>query len=341
MSATELDQAVPAQTRPKKINMLQGINLGLAEAMQADSKVFLLGEDIADPQGGGVFQATKGLSTRFGETRVRSTPISEQAILGAAVGAAIAGYRPVAEIMLMNFITIGMDMLVNHAAKLRFMSGGQTNVPLVVRCATGSGIGNGGQHSDHYEAWFAHTSGIKVVTPSSPAEAMGLIYSSIFDDDPVVFVESIPLYFQLGEAPMPGHRVPLGKANVAREGSDITLIGYGRSVNDLHQAAVALANEGVEAEVIDLRTVAPFDAETVLNSVAKTKRAVVVHEGAARFGVGAEIASSITEELFGELKAPVHRVGSKFQPVPFSKPLETDYLYSQPEILAAVRKTLG
>ena len=341
MSATQDKKEGAGKAAAKKINMLQGINMGLAEAMEQDEKVFLIGEDIADDQGGGVFQATKGLSARFGEMRVRSTPISEQAIMGVAVGAAIVGYRPVAEIMLMNFLTIGMDMLVNHAAKLRFMSGGQTNVPLVVRCATGSGIGNGGQHSDHYEAWFAHTSGMKVVSPSNPAEAMGLIHASIFDDDPVLFVESIPLYYQMGEAPPPGHRVPLGKANIARPGSDVTLIGYGRSVNDLHKAAAALAKEGVEAEVIDLRTVAPFDADTILNSVGKTKRAVIVHEGATPFGVGAEIASRIHEELFGELKAPVQRIGSNFQPVPFSKPLEVDYLYSQPEILAAVRKTLG
>lgn len=340
MSTAVLTTAEPV-ARARRVNMLQAINMGLAEAMEEDERVFLLGEDIADDQGGGVFQATKGLSTRFGTTRVRSTPIAEQAIMGVAVGAAIAGYRPVAEIMLMNFITIGMDMLVNHAAKLRFMSGGQTNVPLVVRCATGSGIGNGGQHSDHYEAWFAHTSGMKVVTPSNPADAMGLIHASIFDDDPVLFVEPIPLYFQMGEAPPPGHRVPLGKAHVARAGSDITLVGYGRSVSDLHQVASVLEAEGVAAEVIDLRTVAPFDAETILTSVAKTQRALVVHEGAAAFGVGAEIASRINEELFSDLKAPVGRIGSNFQPVPFSKPLETDYLYAQPDILAAARKMLG
>lgn len=331
----------PAAVKAQKINMLQGINLGLAEAMEADEKVFLLGEDVADKEGGGVFNVTKGLSSRFGEKRVRSTPIAEQAIIGAAVGAAIAGYRPVAEIMLMNFITVAMDMVVNHAAKLRFMSGGQTNVPLVIRTATGSGFGNGGQHSDMLEAWFAHTAGMKVVMPSGPAEAAGLIYSSIFDDDPVIFIETIPLYYVNGDAPVPGARIPLGKANIVREGADVTMIAYGRAVNDCLMAAEALAQEGVSAEVIDLRTVAPLDIETVLNSVAKTRRAVVAHEAVKPFGVGAEISSQIHEELFGDLKAAVQRVGSNFQPVPFSKPLETDFIYGQKQLIDAVRKTLG
>ncbi|MET4898714.1 transketolase C-terminal domain-containing protein [Sphingomonadaceae bacterium jetA1] len=338
---TEAEAPVAAAIKPRKINMLQGINLGLAEAMADSEKVFLIGEDIADPQGGGVFKVTQGLSERFGEKRVRSTPISEQAIIGAAVGAAIAGYRPVAEIMLMNFITVAMDQVVNHAAKLRFMSGGQTHVPLTIRMATGSGFGNGGQHSDQLEAWFAHTAGCKVVIPSGPAEAAGLIYASIFDDDPVIFVESIPLYYVSGPAPAPGQRIPLGKARIARAGTDVTLIGYGRSVNDLLMAAQALEQEGVAAEVIDLRTVAPFDAETILTSVAKTRRAVVVHEAVTPFGVGAEISARIHEELFSDLKAPVRRVGSNFQPVPFSKPLESDFLYSQAQIFGAVRKTLG
>ncbi|SCW38631.1 pyruvate dehydrogenase E1 component beta subunit [Sphingobium faniae] len=327
--------------KAKKINMLQGINMGLAEAMEADEKVFLLGEDVADKQGGGVFGVTRGLSSRFGESRVRSTPIAEQAIVGAAVGAAIAGYRPVAEIMLMNFITVAMDMVTNHAAKLRFMSGGQTNVPLVIRTATGSGFGNGGQHSDMLEAWFAHTAGMKVVMPSGPAEAAGLIYSSIFDDDPVVFIETIPLYYVNGDAPEPGARIPLGKARIAREGTDVTLVAYGRAVNDCLMAAETLAKEGVSAEVIDLRTVAPLDMPTILNSVAKTRRAVVAHEAVKPFGVGAEISSQIHEELFSDLKASVQRVGSNFQPVPFSKPLETDFIYGQAQLLDAVRKTLG
>ena len=325
----------------KRINFAQGINMALAEAMTLDDKVFLLGEDIADPEGGGVFHVTKGLSDRFGTQRVRSTPISEQAIIGAAIGASMAGYRPVAEIMLMNFITVAMDQIVNHAAKLRFMSGGQTNVPITIRTATGSGLGNGGQHSDMLEAWFCHTAGLKVVMPSSPAEAKGLLLESIFDDDPVIFVENCAIYYNLGEAPEEGLRIPLGKAHVARQGSDVSLICYGRAVGDALAVADTLAGMGISAEVVDLRTIAPFDRETILTSVAKTRRAVVVHESVKPFGVGAELSSVIHENLFGDLKAPVQRVGSNFQPVPFSKPLESDFIYSRDEVLAAVQMVMA
>ena len=328
-------------TTTKKMNMIQALNMGLDEAMAEDEKVILLGEDIADQEGGGVFGVTQGLSSKYGTHRVRSTPIAEQAIIGAAVGAAIAGYRPVAEIMLMNFVTVAMDQIINHAAKLRFMSGGQTGVPLTIRTATGSGMGNGGQHCDMLEAWFCHTAGIKVVMPSSPAEAKGLLHSSIMDDDPVLFIECYPMYFTPDIAPTPGLKIPLGKAHVARAGSDITLIGYSRSVRDCHAIASKLADEGVSAEVIDLRTVSPLDQETILNSVAKTGRAVVVHEAVKPFGVGAEISSLIHENLFSQLKAPVQRIGSNFQPVPFSRPLEEDYIYSQTDILEAVKRTLG
>jgi len=301
----------------------------------------VLGEDVADEPGGGVFKATSGLSAKYGVARVRSTPITEQAIMGAAVGAAITGMRPVAEIMFMNFLTVCMDQIVNHAAKLRFMSGGRTSVPLTIRCCTGAGVGFGGQHSDMLEAWFAHVPGMKVVTPSSPAEAKALLISSIKDDDPTLFIENITMYGAQGPAPAPGLKIPLGKANIRREGGDVTLITYGRPVGDADAVAAELAEEGVGVEVIDLRTIAPFDAETVLNSVAKTNRAVVVHEAIKAFGVGAEISSRIYEELFGQLKAPVQRVGSKYQPVPFSPPLEQAFLYNRDEIKAAIRATLS
>ena len=325
----------------KKINMVQGINMALAEAMEIDSSVFLLGEDVADAEGGGVFTVTQGLSTRFGTSRVRSTPISEQAIIGAAIGASMVGYKPVAEIMLMNFVTVAMDQITNHAAKLRFMSGGQSSVPITIRTATGSGVGNAGQHSDMLEAWFCHTAGIKVVMPSSPAEAHGLLLSSIFDEDPVIFIETIPLYFAMGDAPVPGQRLALGKAHVAREGKDVTLIGYGRSVGDSLAIARELEAKGISAEVLDLRTVAPLDKEGILKSVAKTRRAVVVHEAVKPFGVGAEVSSLIHENLFGDLKAPVQRIGSTFCPVPFTKPLETGYLYSKDEVMAAVQLVMA
>ena len=326
---------------PDKISFAQAINQAPDEAMGPDPKVMILGEDIADAQGGGVFKATKGLSTKYGTGRVRTTPISEQAIMGAAVGAAIAGYRPVAEIMFMNFLTVCMDQLVNHAAKLRFMSGGKTWVPLTVRCTTGAGVGFGGQHSDMLEAWFAHVPGMKVVCPSNPAEAKGLLLSAIEDDDPTLFIEDIMMYSQQGEAPAPGAKVPLGKARVRREGSDVSLITYGRPVRLMDEMAAKLADEGINVEVIDLRTIAPFDEETVLNSVAKTGRAVIVHEAIKSFGVGAEISSRIHEALFSDLKAPVQRIGSKYSPVPFSPPLEQAFLYSEDEVTSAIKRMMG
>lgn len=323
------------------ITFLQAINQALDEAMAADDRVLVFGEDIADGQGGGVFKTSKGLSTKYGDERVRSTPIAEQAIIGAAVGAAIAGMRPVAEIMLMNFITLAMDQIVNHAAKLRFMSGGQTSVPLTIRTIGGAGRGNGGQHSDMLEAWFAHVPGLKVVAASNPADAKGLLASCIEDDNPTIFIEHIMGFQQKGAAPPPGHRVPLGKAAIARDGSDLTVISYGKAVNDALAVAEKLSGEGVSVEIVDLRTIAPFDEETVLNSVAKTGRAVVLHEAVKSFGVGAEISSRIHEELFSDLKAPVKRIGAKYAPVPFAPPLEKEYLYSQPEIEASILSTLG
>ncbi|PZN95818.1 MAG: alpha-ketoacid dehydrogenase subunit beta [Alphaproteobacteria bacterium] len=330
----------PAQTAPAKINFVQGLHMALDEAMAADENVIALGEDIGDEQGGGVFKITKGLSTKYGRHRIRATPISEQAIIGAAVGAAIAGLRPVAEIMLMNFVTVAMDQIVNHAAKLRFMSGGQTNVPLVIRTTTGAGVGFGGQHSDMLEAWFAHVPGLKVVMASNPADAKGLLLSAIEDDDPVILIENILAYGQQGEAPPPGYRVPLGKAAIARAGTDVTVIAYGRAVNDALAVAEAMAGEGVSVEVVDLRTIAPFDEATVLASVEKTGRAVVVHEAVRAYGTGAEIASRIHEELFDTLKAPVGRIGSTYSPVPFSPPLEKAWIYSQAQISAAIRATI-
>lgn len=324
-----------------KINFAQASTLAMHEAMTVDDRVLLFGEDLADPEGGGVFKITKGFSTKFGDDRVRSTPIAEQAIVGAGVGAAIAGMRPVVEIMLMNFVAVAMDQIVNHAAKIRYMSGGQTSVPLVIRTATGAGAGTGGQHSDMLEAWFAHTAGIKVVVPSSPADAKGLLLSAILDDeDPVIFIENSRTYRTNGPAPAPALRIPLGKANVVREGVDVSVIGYGRPLMDALLVAETLAQEGISVEVVDLRTVSPFDAETVLNSVAKTNRAVIVHEAVRNFGVGAEIAAVIQEELFGQLKAPIRRVGSKFAPVPYSKPLETAFMWSVDEITAAIRSVL-
>jgi pyruvate dehydrogenase E1 component beta subunit len=324
-------------TDKKSINLLQAVNLALHDALESDPKVLVFGEDVADPEGGGVIGATKGLSGKFGSQRVRSTPIAEQAIIGAAIGASLVGYKPVPEIMLMNFTTVAMDMIVNHAAKLRFMSGGQTSVPITIRTMTGAGMGNGGQHSDFLEAWFAHTAGLKVVIPATPADAYGLLLSCIDDPDPCLFVETLPMYWTAGPAPVRGERVPLGVAKVVREGADVSVITYGRQVHDALAVANELADEGIAVEVVDLRTVSPWDAATVLASVRKTRRAVVVHEAAKKFGPGAEIASVIHEALFAELKAPVARIGAKFSPVPFSRPLETVFMPSQADIEDAVR----
>lgn len=332
-----MNAAVKAQT----MNTIQAVNLALDEAMGLDKNVIVLGEDVADGQEGGIVGVTKGLSSKYGEARVRSTPIAEQAIIGAAIGAAIVGMRPVAEIMLMNFTTVAMDMIVNHAAKLRFMSGGQTHVPITIRTMTGAGFGTGGQHADYLEAWFAHTAGIKVVAPSSPADAYGLMLSCIFDDDPCLFIENMPTYWTPGAAPERGVRIPIGKANVLRAGGDVTVISYSRMVGDCVAVAEKLAKEGINVELIDLRTVAPWDQRTVLESVTKTRRAVIVHEALRNFGVGAEIASTINEHLFGQLKAKVARVGARHCPVPFSKPLEMAFMPGQVEIETAIRQALG
>jgi pyruvate dehydrogenase E1 component beta subunit len=329
--------APATDAKPKKANILQAVNQALADAMEADESVLVLGEDVADPEEGGVCGVTKGLSSRFGEKRVRSTPISEQAIIGAAIGASLVGFKPVAEIMLMNFTTVAMDMIVNHAAKLRFMSGGQTHVPIVIRTMTGTGFASGGQHCDYLEAWFAHTAGIKVVAPSSPKDAYGLMRSAIDDPDPVLFIENLPTYWTPAEAPESGHRVPIGKANVLSEGRDITIIAYARMIQEAMPAVAKLAEAGISAELIDLRTIAPWDRETVLASVGKTGRAMIVHEAVTPFGAGAEISSVINEELFGRLKTPVKRLGGAFCPVPFSKPLETAFAPQSADIEAAAR----
>ena len=331
----------PAKTKVPTMNTIQTVNLALDEAMELDPNVILLGEDIADGQEGGIVGVTKGLSSKFGTARVRSTPISEQAIIGAAIGAAIVGMRPVAEIMLMNFTTVAMDMIVNHAAKLRYMSGGQTHVPLTIRTMTGAGFGTGGQHADYLEAWFAHTAGMKVVAPSSPADAYGLMLSCIFDDDPCLFIENMPTYWNPGAMPEAGKRIPLGKANVVREGSDVTVISYSRIFNDCAAVAAKLGGEGISVELIDLRTISPLDQATLLKSVAKTRRAVVVHEAVRNFGVGAEIAALLHEHLFGDLKSPVQRVGANHSPVPFSKTLEMAFVPQQSTIEAAIRRALG
>ncbi|MFI6865517.1 alpha-ketoacid dehydrogenase subunit beta [Nocardia sp. NPDC050406] len=319
----------------------QALGSALDDALGRDPSVFLLGEDIADP-GGGVFKVTAGLSSKYGAHRVRATPISEQAIMGAAVGAAVAGMRPVAEIMLMDFLAVCMDQLSNHAAKLRYMSGGQTSVPLTVRCAAGAGMQFGAQHSEMLEAWLTHIPGLKVVVPSNPADAKGLLTACVFDPDPCVIVEQSLLYFAPPQpVPVGHHVVPLGVAATPRPGRDITLISYGRQVHDALAAAEVLAAEGIEAEVIDLRSLVPLDERAVLESVARTRHAVVVHEAVRRNGFGAELAAMISEELFYELGAPVARVAGANTPIPYAKPLEDAFVPNPDAVVAAVRQTLA
>jgi pyruvate dehydrogenase E1 component beta subunit len=318
------------------LTMRAALNAALAEALAADPEVVLLGEDLADPAGG-ISQVTKGLSTTFGSDRVRDTPISEAAIVGAAVGAAIAGLRPVAELMIMDFISIALDQLVNHAAKARFMSGGLLGVPLTLRTAVFGGIGSGATHSQSLEAWLAHIPGLKVVVPSTPADAKGLLTSCIFDDDPCVFVENVALYGTRGPVPEGSHRVPLGEAVVARPGRDATLVTYGRTVRDALTAAGQLATDGIEVEVVDLRSLVPFDAGTVLASATRTRRVVVAHHATRFAGFGAEVAAVISEELFGTLEGPVRRVGAHFAPIGSAPTLEAAVMPSVASLVEAVR----
>jgi len=325
----------------RTMTSLEAINAALFEAMRKDPKVLVFGEDVADREGGGVTGATRGLSAEFGDLRVRTTPIAEQAIMGAAIGAAMAGFKPVAEIMLMNFMTVAMDMVFNHAAKLRFMSGGQSQVPITIRTMTGAGWQVAGQHSDHLEGWFCHAAGIKVVAPSSPADYKGLLLSCIDDPDPCIFIENARTLMTKGEVAPDQGPIPLGKARIVRPGADVTIITYSATTATCVEAADRLADAGIQAEIIDLRTISPWDKDTVLESVSKTGRAVVVHEALRYFGPGAEITATIQEELFGKMKAPVKRLGGPYCAVPFSKVLETGFLVQADDILTCVKALCG
>ena len=307
----------------------------LSEEMLRDEAVFVLGEDVG--RYGGAYAVTKGMLEEFGPKRVIDTPLSEAIILGAAVGAAMTGGRPVVEIMYVDFMTLVMDQLVNQAAKFRYMFG--TSVPLVVRTQQGIGRGAGAQHSQSLEAWFTHIPGLKVAAPSTPADAKGLLKTAIRDDDPVVFLEHKRLYDRKGELPDQGCEllVPLGSASVKREGVDVTLIAWSAMVQTALEAAETLAEEGISAEVLDLRSLAPLDDEALLASVARTHRAVVVHEAVATSGFGAEIAARLNEELFHDLRAPVARVTTPDVPLPANVRLERMLIPNAERVAAAVR----
>ncbi|CAG9274777.1 pyruvate dehydrogenase E1 component beta subunit [Paraburkholderia unamae] len=317
---------------------VHAVTQALRDSMQHDERVVLLGEDIAEA--GGSFKATRGLLDEFGPQRVRDTPISEAALTSAAVGAALTGLRPVVEIMFMDFITLAMDALVNQAAKARFMFGGQGSVPLVLRAPHGGGVNAGPQHSQCLEAWLAHVPGLKVVCPAEPQDVYSLLRAAVDDPDPIVFVEHKGLYARKGAVDA-SLSAEIGRARIARAGRDVTLVTYGATVFTCLEAAVALEPEGIAVEVIDLRTLQPWDRQTVLESVSRTHRAVVVHEAVQAFGVGAEIAATIGDEGFDDLDAPVLRVGAPFMPVPFASSLERGYAVNVATVVAAIKQTLS
>lgn len=322
----------------KTITYAKAINEAMSEEMRRDKDVFLLGEDIGVY--GGAFGVSKGMLEEFGPERVMDTPISEAAIAGAAVGAAMAGMRPVFEIMFSDFVTITMDQIVNQAAKLRFMTGGQAKVPLVLRAAGGSGTGAAAQHSQSLESWFCHIPGLKVVSPSTPYDAKGLLKSAIRDDNPVIFLEHKLLYKTEGEVPEEDYVIPLGKADIKREGGDVTVITYSEMVPRCLEAAEILAKKGISAEVIDLRTLKPLDTETFINSVKKTGRALIVHEACKTGGLGGEIAAIIAENAFTYLKAPVKRLCGLDIPIPFSKELERNAVPQAETIEKAIKEIM-
>ncbi len=322
----------------RQISFSEATLEAMTEEMQRDSKVFIMGEDIAAQ--GGIFGQFKGLPQKFGKDRVLDTPISETAIVGAGVGAAMAGMRPVVDMHFADFIGVCMDEILNQMAKARYMFGGQCSMPLVLRAPDGIIRSAAAQHSQSLEAFFLHIPGIKVVIPSNPADAKGLLKAAIRSEDPVLYFEHKGLFPLKGPVPEGEHIVPIGKAAVSREGSDVTLVSYSMMIHRVLEAAEALEKEGISAEVIDLRTISPLDMETIYKSVAKTHRLVVVHEAVRTGGVGAEIAARVAEEMMDDLDAPIRRLGAPFVPVPFSPSLERLVKITPEQICQAVREIL-
>lgn len=321
----------------KDLRYIKAINEALHEEMTRDESVFVIGEDVGAP--GGAFGGTRGLLQAFGERRVRDTPISESAIMGLALGAAMKGLRPVVEIMFADFLPVCMDQIVNQIAKSRFMFGGQFSAPLVIRAPGGAGLNAGPQHSQSLEAWFAHVPGLKVVMPATPADAKGLLKSAIRDNDPVLVLEHKALYASSGPVPEGEHLVPIGKADIRRPGGDVTVVTASRMVQQCLAAAETLAGKGIEAEVIDLRSLTPLDKDAVLRSVEKTSRLVIAHEAVKSFGIGAEIAAMVSEDMIDVLDAPIVRVGAPYSPVPFSS--ESEYLPKADDVVRAAEKVVA
>jgi pyruvate/2-oxoglutarate/acetoin dehydrogenase E1 component len=323
-----------------QIKYWKAINEAIAEEMDRDEKVVLVGEDVGKP--GGTYVATKGLYDRFGALRVRDTPISESTLIGLGTGAAMTGLRPIVEIMFFDFLTLAADQLVNHAAKVSSVSGGEFRVPLVMRTVCGAGKNAGPQHGQSLEAWVAHIPGLKVVWPSNPADMKGLLKSAVRDSNPVVVIESLSLWATKGEVPDGEHLVPIGKASVPCEGTDVTVVSWGGTVpRAIGAADVAGRQHGLSAEVIDLRSLNPLDEETILASLDKTGRLVIVHDAVRPYGAGAEIAALAASKGFDALKAPVRRVTPPFAHVPFPPDLERAYYPQIEDIVGAIRATVG
>ena len=321
-----------------RITMREAISQALWEEMEKDPAVFILGEEVG--VWGGTYAVTKGFFDHFGAERVRDTPIAEAGIIGAAIGAALVGQRPIAELMTINFAFVAMDHIVNEAAKLHYMFGGQFQVPMVIRAVGGGGRQLGATHSQTPDAIFAHFPGLKVVAPGTPEDAKGLLKSAIRSNDPILFIEHAAMYQVRGEVPEVDYLIPIGKSRVQREGRDVTIVTYSKGLEISMIAAEQLAGEGIEAEVVDLRTLRPLDMEPVLESFKKTNRAVVVEEGWKSFGVGSEISSRIYEEAFDYVDAPIKRVAQDEVPLPYNRTLEQAALPQPDDVIAAVKEVL-
>ena len=321
-----------------EMRYLEALRDALRLEMERDPNVYIIGEDVGTY--GNVFGVTKGLIDQFGPDRVRDTPITESAIVGTAVGSAACGLRPVAELMYIDFIGVALDQLYNQAAKMRYMFGGKITIPMVLRSACGAGRGSAAQHSQSLESWFMHIPGLKVVMPSTPADAKGLLISSIRDDNPVVFLEHKLLYPTKGEVPEGEYTIPLGQADIKRPGEDVTIIATSRMVHFALNAAEKLSEEGISVELVDPRTLSPLDEETILESVKKTHRLVIVHEEVKFAGSGAEIAAMVAEKAIDYLDGPILRVAAPFSPVPFSPTLEMEFIPSEEKIIEAVKTVM-
>ena len=317
----------------------EAVRDALGSAMRNDQDVFIMGEDIAEM--GGSMAVTQGLLEEFGPERVRNTPISEMAIVGAGIGAAMAGMRPVVEIMYEDFLTLSLEQIVNQAAKHRYMSGGQLKVPLTIRTQGGAGWSPGAQHAQQLEAWLVHIPGLKVAYASTPEDVRGLLWTSIYDDNPVVFFEHRLLYPVKGDVPEHLEPIPLGKARTLREGTDVTVIAIGPLVHRSLEAAKQAEEEGISVEVIDPRTLQPLDEDALVTSVKKTNRAVVAHEAVTRMGFGAEVAAVLQYKAFDYLDAPIERVGAKFAPLAFAPVMEQFIVPHAEDVLAAIKRTVG